>query len=304
LSEVVREMVGMLEIIVPKNASLALELQPGLPSVVADRGELQQVVMNLLTNAAEALGDEPGSVTIATSLRHLDAQAVASTFAGDELEPGDYVHLEVTDTGSGMSAEVRARLFDPFFTTKQSGRGLGMSAVLGIVRAHHGAIRVDSTSGRGTTFRLWFPSSAHPVSVPSVPPPAGPWRGSGTVLIADDEATIRSALATLLGEMGFSTKLAENGHQALELFDAAPQDIVLVLLDLTMPLMGGAETFSALRSRAPSLPVVMMSGYSEQQAFDRSSGQSRTAFLGKPYSVEALEAVVRTLLAESEASER
>ncbi len=303
LSEIVRELVAMLEIVLPKNATLKLELERDLPSVVADRGEMQQVVMNLLTNASEALRDEPGEVTIATSLRHLDAAEISATFSDDGLEPGDFVHLEVSDTGSGMTPDVRARLFDPFFTTKQSGRGLGMSAVLGIVRAHHGAIRVDSAPGRGTTFRLWFPCSAHPVSVPSVPPPAGPWRGAGTVLIVDDEAAIRSALGTLVGDMGFSILLAENGRHALELFDAAPGDVVLVLLDLTMPLMGGAEAFARLRARAPTLPVIMMSGYSEQQAFDRLSGESRTGFLGKPYSVDALEALIRSLLAEGNGAE-
>ena len=157
LSQLAKEMVGMIEVIYPKTARLTLDLADDLPKVVADRGELQQVLMNLLTNAADALGEKPGEVTIRTELSRFDEAHRAVGAEGEPPGPGEYVHLCVSDDGCGMAPEVKAKLFDPFFTTKQSGRGLGMSAVLGIVRAHRGAIVVESEEGRGTTFHLWFP---------------------------------------------------------------------------------------------------------------------------------------------------
>ncbi|MBL9023190.1 MAG: response regulator [Myxococcales bacterium] len=296
LSELAREMVGMIEVIVPRTATLRLELARGLPSVVADRGEIQQVIMNLLTNAVDALGDRPGEVTIRTELQHLDEQTCALRFAEEALAAGDFVHLSVSDTGCGMSPDVKAKLFDPFFTTKQSGRGLGMSAVLGIVRAHRGAVRVESEPGRGTSFRLWFPSTWQAKAAPPSPVPPVKWRGAGTVLIVDDDEAIRLALRTLLTEMGFATAIARDGAEALAVFDSQQDEVVLVLLDLTMPVMNGAETFAALTARRPDVPVIVMSGYTEQQAVDGLVEGERTAFLGKPFAVEELEAAVKVLL--------
>jgi two-component system, cell cycle sensor histidine kinase and response regulator CckA len=295
LGEIVRDVVGMLEVILPKNAVVHLDVAANLPSVIADRGELQQVAMNLLTNAAEALGETAGSVTIRTAPYRLTREESEREFARDGLREGDYVALEVADTGCGMDAEVLAKLFDPFFTTKGSGRGLGMSAVLGIMRSHAGAIRVSSQPLAGTTFRLLFPSS------PRVPPERSErrapvaFRGSGTVLVADDEGSVRWILKEVLSQMGFTVLVAANGAEAVKLHAAHAAAIVLALIDMTMPVMGGAAALQALREHAPALPIVMMSGYSEHFALEHVDARY-TAFLQKPYSVHEVEDVVRRLL--------
>jgi PAS domain S-box-containing protein len=296
LADIIRDMLGMLEVTLPKKAKLVLELMEPSPAIVADRAELQQVVMNLLTNAAEALGDGAGTVTIRTWTRKLGRAELERELPHESLTPGEYVSLEVADTGCGMDESVVAKLFDPFFTTKQSGRGLGMSAVLGIVRGHGGAVRVSSTAGVGSTFHLLFPISSVPAAAPKDPAAPIDWRGKGTILVVDDERTIRSILSATLAGMGFSTLLAANGAEAISIFDKNVADVVLAFVDMTMPVMGGAETLVALRERAPALPVVLMSGYSEQHAQAQLADARVVAFLEKPYTIAQIEEVIHRLL--------
>lgn len=303
VSEIVVEMVGMLEPAEPVNATVKLELEESLPAVVADRGEIQQVVMNLLTNAYEAIEDQAGSVTIRLSRCDEGKAGVRAPTELTALE-GDLLCLEVSDTGRGMTPEVREKLFDPFFTTKESGRGLGMSAVLGIVRGHGGAISVQTAPGEGTTFRLWLPASTPPPATRQVPPAPERWRGAGTVLVVDDERTVRWILAEVLADMGLTALVAENGAEALTLFRRHAEDVVLALVDMTMPVMGGAATLAALREIAPGLPIVMMSGFSAEHAVDQLRDASRTAFLEKPYGVAQVEEVVRRLLGPHTGPER
>jgi two-component system cell cycle sensor histidine kinase/response regulator CckA len=197
-----------------------------------------------------------------------------------------------------MPPAVFDKLFDPFFTTKESGRGLGMSAVLGIVRGHRGAIRVVTAPNSGTLFDIVLPATTA-LPIPRAPEPVGEgWRGAGAILVVDDESTIRRLLARTVAAMGFDTIEAANGQRALMAFDERREEIVLVLLDMTMPVMGGAETLRELRRRSASLPVVMMSGYSEELSLEKVAEHPVSGFLEKPYRVEDVEAVIRRVLSE------
>jgi PAS domain S-box-containing protein len=298
VGELVRDMASMLEVVISKKAALRLLLAPELPAVMADRTQLQQVIMNLITNASEALGEEAGSITIRTAVETCTSAYLEEAFGVKGLASGPYVSLEVSDTGVGMTPEVLGKLFDPFFTTKAAGRGLGMSAVLGIVRGHGGAIRVYSELGKGTSFRLLFPASDLPAVRAPRRAPADGWRGEGTVLVVDDEDEVRSVTATICERLGFRTARASHGGEALELFAQHRDAIVLVILDMTMPVMGGEETLRALRREAPDLPIVMTSGFNEQDAINRLAGRKLTGFLQKPFRVEDVEAALRTALEE------
>ena len=295
IGEVVSEMVDMLDVIVSKKAHVELRLAQGLESVRADRAQLEQVAMNLITNASEALGDEDGHIVVETRLEHVGPRGVEDAVGAPLLAPGPHVVLSVSDDGCGMEAAVCERVFDPFFTTKQAGRGLGMSAVLGIVRGHEGAIRVRSAPGRGTTFELFLPATAEPaVRAPARGDRRG-WHSEGTILVVDDEAHVRSTASELLASLGFSVLTAANGEEALAVFGDHRGAIRLVLLDLTMPVMDGAQTLSALRSLDPDLPVILSSGYDARDTMRRIEG-ARATFLQKPYRLSDLEDSVRSTL--------
>jgi len=234
-------------------------------------------------------------VTLRTYVTECSAERLFDVYDASDRPPGAYVALEVSDTGCGMDEEVKSRLFDPFFTTKGPGRGLGMSALLGIVRAHRGLIRVESAPGQGTTFELLFPSMGS--RRPRVVPPAA--RAStmrrGTVLVVDDEAGIRSTMPRILAHLGYGALTATDGADALAVFDRKREEIVAVLLDHTMPGMSGRETLAALRDRAPTLPIIMTSGFSEQEG----AAHGASAFLQKPFGIDELELTLATLVIQS-----
>jgi two-component system cell cycle sensor histidine kinase/response regulator CckA len=281
-----QDIVDMLGVAVPRNAELVLELGEDVPPIEGDRAQIQQIAMNLLTNAGEALGGAPGRVTLTTSVVVRTAHTARDEGGAEELAPGTYVLLQVADTGCGMTDEVRSRLFDPFFTTKGAGRGLGMSAVQGIVRGHKGAMGVTSVPGRGTTFRVLFPARGdRPVSSPRPPVvPASRERG-GTILVVDDQANLRATLRALLTDLGYDVLLAPEGGEALRVLEANRGAVVAVLLDLTMPGMSGPETLDALRLRAPGLPVILTSGFSAKES---AAARNADAFLQKPFGEEEL----------------
>jgi len=291
MSELVREMVHLLELSVAKSTTLNVDLEPGLPLVDADAAQLQQVVMNLVINSAEAIGEGNGAITLTTRAIEVSRAETARCPFDLELEPGPYVSLVVTDTGCGMDAETKKRIFDPFFSTKVTGRGLGMSAVLGIIHGHRGALRLESEPGRGTIFEMVVPASttvAEAVTITS--PPATEWRGSGTVLVVDDEPAVRLVATRILSHAGFQVVTAGDGVEGVEQFRAHQGEIVAVLLDMTMPRMGGAETFRALREIAPSVKVILTSGHDEQQMIGRFTGQGLAGFIQKPYTPRGLRA--------------
>lgn len=297
LSAVVREMAPLLQISVSKRCHLLFDLKPGLPLVEADATQVRQVVMNLVINASEAIGEHDGRVAIATGVRSCDRAVLAQTYLDENLPEGPYVFLEVKDDGCGMSEETRARIFDPFYTTKFTGRGLGLSAVLGIVRGHRGAIQCQSEPGQGTTFRALFPASstAGPLGEKR-PRPRSDWRGSGTVLVVDDEPSVRGLARRMLETMGFAVLTAADGRQAVETVRSAGHRLRLVLLDLTMPNLDGVEALRELRRMGSDVKVVLSSGYGEQTALSRFADLGLAGFVQKPYRYDDLLASVRQAL--------
>lgn len=261
--------------------------------------------MNLITNASDALPDSGGTITLRTG--EIERGALADVqfgaVVGDE-DPRDdadqrFVYLEVGDTGMGMTRDTLRRIFDPFFSTKFAGRGLGLSAVMGIVRSHQGLIRIRTEPGQGTSFRLLFPAVAGAARKPEKPSAArSEWKGQGNVLVVDDEEGVRDVAVRVLQELGFDTLTAVDGRDALDLVDRVGDRITAVLLDLSMPRMGGQEAFRHLREAFPNLPIIMMSGYSEQvvaSQFSRSE-PGITAFLQKPFLAEDLIGILRQVV--------
>lgn len=253
--------------------------------------------MNLVVNASDAIGEAEGVISITTRVIEASRELLETTYLAPNLRPGRYVAIEVADTGSGMDAETLSRIFDPFFTTKFTGRGLGLAAVLGIVRGHRGAIRVESEPGRGTTFHLLFPAARGDAAM--APPAAArlPWRGSGTVLLVDDEPSVRAVTARALRSFGFDVLEAADGIEGVETFAANHERIVCTLLDITMPRMGGEEALHAIRRIDPGARVLLMSGFSEEEATGRFAGLGITGFVQKPYELSALRAAMQEAVA-------
>ncbi len=298
LNRLIEENLHFFEVSVPKNVQLRAELAPDLPLVEADAGQMQQVIMNLILNGADALGNKPGAVTVTTAVQTLQETTFKGwQFTGEALAPGTYVVLEVHDNGRGMDKETVQRIFDPFFTTKHTGRGLGLAVVLGIVRGHRGGIRVYSEPGKGTIFRVLLPVTNQQVyqALPetAVAPHAKP---AAHILVVDDEQPVRETIADMLELAGYTVSLAASGHAAIDLYRAHAEVIDLVLLDLSMPDMNGEETFRVLRAINPAVLVLLSSGYNEVEATRRFVGQRLAGFLQKPFSAEMLLAKIEELL--------
>jgi signal transduction histidine kinase len=296
LSTQIQEIVTLLEAATPKHVQLRLELTRGLPAIECDVTQLQQIVMNLVLNAAEAIEGDRGTVLIATGHQAIDPSYPADASLGEAPTPGDYVFLEVQDDGKGMDEATQARIFDPFFTTKATGRGLGLAAVLGIVRSHRAVLRVYSEVGRGTTFKVLFPAEAAPAEIAPAPPVASIER-TGTVLIVDDESVLRGAARSILEHFGFAVLEAGSGEAALELYASAPEAIDAVLLDMTMPGMSGEETFRRLRAIHADVTVILSSGYNEIEATRRFTSKGLAGFLQRPYTASRLGEYVAQVLA-------
>jgi two-component system, chemotaxis family, CheB/CheR fusion protein len=302
LSDLVREIASLIRSSIPRTVVIELHLAKGLPPIHADATQIRQLVMNLVINGAEAIGDgKQGSVRLTTREEQLDEESIRVGFPGDELKPGTYVSLEVADQGTGMDDATKAKIFDPFFTTKFTGRGLGLSAALGIVRGHHGAIRVDSVLGRGTDFKVFFPALA-PALVPRRPPARRrDLGGTGHILLVDDEEAVLRPANAALARYGYNVLTAANGEEAVRLVRERAQKLDLVLLDLTMPVMGGEEAHAQIKAIRPELPVVLSSGYDEGQAVKRFGEQDLAGFIQKPYSVQHLLEVVKKTLRKTSA---
>jgi PAS domain S-box-containing protein len=297
LNQIAEEMPHLLEVSISKRVALEYRFQPDLPPIEADGAQLQQVIMNLVTNASESIGDRDGTITLTTGTEFLAAPHEQVESHGWTLLPGPYVTLEVADTGCGMSPETRRRLFDPFFTTKFSGRGLGLSAMLGILKGHSAGIRIRSREGEGSSFKLYFPAGAAGAEPPA--PAAQAARhavGSGSILLVDDEPDILEATAELLGAMDFKVVPARDGLEAMELLQATPGEFALVLMDLTMPRMDGREAFHLMRARDPGLKIVLCSGYNEMDVAKDFPHGDLSGFLQKPYTFQMLKEVVQQAL--------
>ncbi len=296
LNEVVSEMTHLLQVSISKKAILRLNLAEGLPPIEADGAQLQQVVMNLVTNASEALGDREGTIGITTGLADLDAPFIAATFPAQPMVPGRYATLEVSDTGQGMSPEVMARIFDPFFSTKPTGRGLGLSAMLGILRSHQAGLKIFSEVGRGSTFKAFFLAAPGHASHAPAAETTSETALAGTILLVDDESVILNTIGPALEAMGFQVLLARDGVEAVECVRSAPDSIDLVLMDLTMPRMDGREACQSMRRIRPEVRVILSSGYNEQESIQPFADKDLAGFLQKPYTLESLRAALRKAL--------
>jgi signal transduction histidine kinase/CheY-like chemotaxis protein len=294
LSELVRSTAALLRVSLRKNTQLDLRLDASLPATLADPAQIQQIVMNLVINAAEAVGDDPGEIVVTTFQRQVDAAFLRTALRSPELPAGNYVGLEVRDTGGGMTPETLSRIFEPFFTTKFSGRGLGLAAVLGIVQSHRGALFVESKVGHGSTFRLFLQAQVGTTAATStaVPVASHPML-HGTALVVDDEPAVRDVLAAVLRRHGMTTLLAANGHEALRRFGECENKVDLVLLDLMMPGLSGEETLRVMRSMNHAQRIVVMSGFSEPDARTRCEELGVTEFIEKPFELQTLMAKLK-----------
>jgi len=269
-----------------------------LPAVQGDPTQIRQVVMNLVINAGEAIGDKQGVITVTSGVQDADREYLARSQAALDATPGRYVFLEVSDTGHGMSPETLARIFDPFFTTKFTGRGLGLASVIGIIRGHRGALRVYSERGVGTAFRVLLPvATAQAVAAAPLPAPRR-WEAGGRVLVVDDEAEIRAVARKMLTHLGFVVVTAQGGAEALQALRDDPEPLRAALIDLTMPGMSGEEVVREIRRIQEDLPVLVMSGYNEIDMQSRFMGRQKTEFLQKPFTLADLHAKIWALLGD------
>ncbi len=296
LNQLIEDTTHMLKISISNWAALRFNLLKTLPAVEADETQIRQVIMNLVINASEAIGEKSGSIEVSTGLLTVDRSFLGGTIFAPELPQGQYAYVEVSDSGCGMSPETKEKIFDPFFTTKFAGRGLGLSAVLGIVRGHKGALKVYSELGRGTTFKMLLPcvlGELQPVKLEEEGPP---WRGAGCVLVVDDEEGIRSIAALMLQQLGFEAVLANDGREAVGIFHREPGRFSLVLMDLTMPHMDGIRAYAEMRRIRDDACIVLMSGFNEEEVISEFNGDKPDGFLNKPFDCESLTRVMRGAL--------
>jgi PAS domain S-box-containing protein len=303
LSVLIEEMKSLVQVSLNNKVQMTLNLSPSLPLVHGDSAQLQQVVLNLLMNAADSMQGREGSVSVTTCVTYIDPEHLAEQAICEPLPAGDYVCLEVMDDGIGMSENTKLHLFDPFFTTKFTGRGLGMSAVLGIIRAHHGIITLTSEEGVGSCFKVYLPCLNHQnnheeltMATPTTTT-IDDWQGSGTILVIDDEDVIRQTLRMMLTMMGFEVIEAANGEDGIAAYQAQQQQIDLVILDMTMPSMSGDEVFTALQALTPDVRVLLSSGYSDVELKPRFEGRGLAGFLQKPFTPKLLKSQLYDILA-------
>ena len=291
----VQQILALIDASIPKNVKVELNFERNLPPIEGDAGQIQQLIMNLVINGAEAIGPGGGIVTVSTTLREIGPDYVRDNLAGDNIPPGSYLVLEVHDNGIGMDAATQARIFDPFFTTKFTGRGLGLAAVLGIVRGHHGALTVYSEPGKGTSFKVFLPSARTQAPSATTPAPTTEFRGQGTILVVDDEEMVQRTLKAALERYGYTVLAASGGREAMQVLQQRREGISLVLLDMTMPGMSGEETLQALLAIRADVPVIATSGYNEMEALRR-FGEGLSGFIQKPYTPRKLAEKIRNVL--------
>ncbi|HTV16965.1 MAG TPA: chemotaxis protein CheB [Acidobacteriaceae bacterium] len=296
-SVLVREISDLMQSSISKSVELKLDLAKDLPAIEADSGQMQQVVMNLVINGAESIGERrKGEVCVITREEVLSAENLRTIYGTADIKPGSFVVLEVTDNGCGMDEAIRQRIFDPFFTTKFTGRGLGLAAVQGIVRGHHGAISVSSAPREGSTFLVALPAAHERRTSPREPTQPLDLRGSGLVLVVDDEPIVLTTTRAILERHGYQVLTAANGELAVDAVRENRDKLALVILDLTMPVMGGEEALGRIKQIAPQLPVILSSGYDAAEAVRQFGENSLAGFIHKPSTVvKLLEAVQRAL---------
>ena len=301
----VRELIPLIQAGIPRKVEIVLDFESGVAPVEADAAQLRQVLMNLVINGAEAIGEAAGTVWVRIRTERLEGADVHRRFyAADQLEPGEFVVIEVSDTGSGMDEATQSRIFDPFFTTKFLGRGLGLAAALGIVRQHRGGIRVQSAPGRGTTFEVVIPASAGKPGATRQDTVSSDPEMKDAILVIDDEEMVRNLARAVLEKFGYQVMLAENGRHGVELFTQWPDEFSIVLLDLTMPVMDGEEALGHMLRLRPNAKVLILSGYDETEVMRKFGNSKIAGFLQKPFSAGRLVQKVREILLEKTDAQR
>ncbi len=293
LSALVGETVNLIQSSLGRHVTLRCDLAPSLPQARADETQIRQVVMNLVLNAGEAIAPPGGTVTLRTGLRDVDAAEMQRARVGGERPPGAYLFFEVADEGAGMDADTVDRIFDPFFSTKFAGRGLGLAAVLGIVRGHRGALVVESAPGAGSTFRLLLPQEPAPrADAASLAADASgevaAGARAGSILVVDDEEIVRTTIDRMLGRLGFEVRTTSEVAEALGVLEGSGEEVRLVLLDLTMPGLSGERAIDAIRAVRADVPIVLMSGYVEDETMRRFAAKRLAGFLQKPFRLDDL----------------
>lgn len=304
LSRFIEEHASLIGASVTKTAGLSFKLDPDLPRIEGDRGQLEQVIFNLVANASEAIGVQAGVITISTGLAVCDDACLSLSRVEEKPRAGEFVYMDISDTGCGMTEEIRQQMFDPFFSTKFTGRGLGLPAVLGILRGHRGAIMVGSEPGAGTTIRVLFPvGAAQPLpagerpkpEVADLPKPM-PLRRRPKLLLVDDEELVRDLGRTMIEHIGYDVVAASDGREAVSIFERRADEFDGVILDLSMPNMNGFAAFNEIRRRRPNTRVILSSGYTEQEATQQFIGRGLSAFLQKPYDLQSLKDTLSDVL--------
>ncbi len=301
LPSLIQKTTRMLQSSISKDAQLQFHFPESLPAIEADATQVRQVVMNLVINASEALENQTGSIQISAGVEEAKELPLAHLWPHAPLPAGPYVYLEVRDSGVGIPPDRLKKIFDPFFSTKFIGRGLGLAAVLGIVRSHKGAIQVNSVPGKGTTFRALFPASSEPAAAPPLlslaagapPPPTGKGRH---ILLVDDEPSLLEIGAKLLDRLGYRAVCAKDGEQAIHLFHSQASELSGIILDLTMPNLDGVQTLAELRRIRPDIPVIVSSGHGKEEVFRRFKGLDINGFISKPYSLNGLRLTLNNCL--------
>jgi len=292
----VSEIVGMLKLTLPKNAVINTDLSAKIPLIDADASQLSQIVMNLIINASEAIGKEHGEIQVSLANTKVIAGQSDKDYNGKAIPPGGYILLQVTDNGCGMDEETKQRIFEPFYTTKFPGRGLGMSAVLGIIKSHGGALQLFSQPGQGSTFKVYLPAPTGDTALnedQTASAPSAPWQASGTILLVEDEDQVRLIAKMLLKRFGFTVLEAVNGKEALEMYQRNAAEITIVFTDIGMPVMDGYELFHALKKLKPELPIIVSSGYGNAEVSSRIGSDNIAGLISKPYNYDQLLEVLK-----------
>ena len=295
LSELVRETTDLLRASIPRSVDLHLDLTPDLPAVDADVTQMHQIVMNLVINAAESIGERTGCVKLRTGTELVSGPKAGAIFASSEIRPGEYAWLEVRDNGCGMDEGIKARIFDPFFSTKFTGRGLGLAAVSGIVRGHGGMLEVESVPGQGTTFKLWLPAVSAGKGT-KVREGLSELNGRGTILFVDDEDAVRRTAKSALERYGYTVVLAEDAAEAVRTFCQIASETLLVILDMGLAATEGEDTVRSLRAIRADVPVLVSSGFNELEAARQYQGKGVAGFLQKPYTAVQLAEKVKAVM--------
>ena len=297
LNAIMADLCPLLDAAIPKGVEIHHNKTPKLPLFKGNQAQIKQIVINLINNAVEAIGNDDGQIYISTSVDKLDKEDLTDIIEGHHHDSGEYISLRISDTGVGISHDLRSKIFNPLFTTKQKGHGLGLAAVLSIVHSHSGILQMQSTPEQGTTFRIHFPIAAHYHTESPDKDTLPEFRGSGTVLLIDDTVETLAVTHKLLEYLGFDVKTAHSGEQALTLLSKYKDDITVVLLDVCMPGMSGEETALQFRKAGAEIPIILTSGRLLDADVSAANG-----FLLKPFQLSELIAAFRKVFAKNPSS--